>query len=347
MINFYPGPSKLHPSVQTHLNTAFESGIISYNHRSPEFSKVIKEAYQALRTHLNIPDNYNIAFTSSATECWEITIQNFIKTKSLHIFNGDFGKKWWSYANNLKGNCTAIALDLNEELSNLKFPSESFDLVCLTHSETSNGTALRANDFEIIRTKYPSSIITVDATSSLGGISIDFKQADIWFASVQKCFGLPAGMAIMIYSETAIEKAIDTNHYNSFLNLHKNSSLFQTTHTPNTLGIYLVGSVLIKLENITLVSTEIHKRADAWHHFISNLDGFNILSEKNRSKTVIAIEANPKIIKRVIKEASETGIILGKGYGSHKQTSFRIANFPAITEKEIKTLKNFLTNFTL
>ena len=347
MVNFYPGPSKLHSSVQMHLNTAFESGIISYNHRSPEFSTVIKEAYQSLRTYLNIPDNYNIAFTSSATECWEITIQNFIKTNSLHIFNGDFGKKWWSYANNLKGNSAAISLAIEDNLYTSKLPPESFDLVCLTHSETSNGTALQAQDLEAIRTKYSSSIIAIDATSSMGGTLINFNQADIWFASVQKCFGLPAGIAVMIYSETAVGKAVKTNHYNSFLNIHQNSSVYQTTHTPNTTGIYLIRSVLNELENIQQISARTHQRAEGWHQFIVNLDGFKILSKNNRSKTVIAIEADPKIIQRVIKEASDAGIILGKGYGTHKSTSFRIANFPAITEKEIKMLKDFLTNFTL
>lgn len=347
MINFYPGPSKLHSTVKEHLNTAIESGIISYNHRSPEFSKIIKEAYQALRVYLNIPDNYNIAFTSSATECWEITIQNFIETNSLHIFNGDFGKKWWSYANSLKSNTTALSLNIEEELINTELPTENFDLICLTHSETSNGTALKANEIEKIRVQYPASIIAIDATSSMAGISIDFKQADIWFASVQKCFGLPAGLAVMIYSEKAIEKAIETPHYNSFLKLHKNSCLFQTTHTPNTTGIYLVQSVIKEFDNINQTSALLHKRAEEWHHFISNLNGFNILSKNNKSNTVIAIEAHQKIIQRVISEAHNAGILLGKGYGSHKATSFRIANFPAITEKEIKTLKNFLTNFTL
>jgi len=43
--------------------------------------------------------------------------------------------------------------------------------------------------------------------------------------------------------------------------------------------------------------------------------------------------------------ASDRGIVLGNGYGERKETTFRIANFPAITDAEFDTLKECLLDF--
>jgi phosphoserine aminotransferase len=55
--------------------------------------------------------------------------------------------------------------------------------------------------------KIPDALIAVDATSSMAGVELDWQSADIWFASVQKCFGLPAGMAVMVCSPRALQYA--------------------------------------------------------------------------------------------------------------------------------------------
>jgi len=36
---------------------------------------------------------------------------------------------------------------------------------------------------------------------------------------------------------------------------------------------------------------------------------------------------------------------LGEGYGAFKPLTFRIANFPAIADREIAALKQFLKNY--
>ena len=55
-----------------------------------------------LKEKLDIPKDYTIFFTSSATECWEILAQSLIVTRSFHIYNGAFGEKWYDYTLRLK-----------------------------------------------------------------------------------------------------------------------------------------------------------------------------------------------------------------------------------------------------
>ena len=117
--------------------------------------------------------------------------------------------------------------------------------MCVTQNETSNGTQIR--DLSPFRKAFPEAIIAVDVTSSLGGIELDYLQGDVWFASVQKCLGLPAGMGIMICSPKAIQRAEEINdrkYYNSLLFIHENFQKFQTHYTPNVLSIYLINKII-------------------------------------------------------------------------------------------------------
>ena len=97
MLSFYPGPSKVHPEVLGFIQEAFSNGVVSINHRSERFEVLLKDTLQILHEKWNIPQDYTLYFISSATEAWEIVAQSLIKEKSLHLYNGAFGKKWAHY----------------------------------------------------------------------------------------------------------------------------------------------------------------------------------------------------------------------------------------------------------
>ncbi|GAB4024954.1 aminotransferase class V-fold PLP-dependent enzyme [Spirosoma koreense] len=336
MITFYPGPSKVYPQVAAYAAEAVQQGIVSLNHRSPGFMEIVKEAILLLHEKLAIPVDYHIAFVSSATECWEIIAQSLTDEASLHPYSGAFGKKWAEYAYRIKP-----PTSLSEA-----------DVLCLVQNETSNGTQVNMQSMAQFRRDF-SGLIAVDAVSSMAGVAFDWTLADVWFASVQKCFGLPAGLAILIYSPAALEKAeqIGENaHYNSLLFIHDNFSKYQTPYTPNGLGIYLLRRVLQQVAPIADVSASIKGRAADWYAFFEQelkQSPFNLLNADPaiRSDTVIAVEGAEADISRVKKAAQQAGITLGNGYGDWKSTTFRIANFPAITDEEIGTLKEFLRSY--
>src|SRR6185437_6177940 len=195
MISFYPGPSKIYPEVADYLLDAVRDGILSINHRSPEFAEISKNAILSLKEKLNIPEDYTVLYTSSATECWEIISQSLIKHGSYHIYNVAFGEKWYNYTSKLIPNTQAYKFDKEEVINvdNIKV-SKDTEVICITQNETSNGTQVLEATIKELKEKFPEQLIAIDATSSMGGIEIDFTVADIWLASVQKCFGMPAGL---------------------------------------------------------------------------------------------------------------------------------------------------------
>lgn len=348
MLSFYPGPSKLYPQVYEFMQDAIDEGVFSLNHRSGEFTAIIKSAVQGLRDKLDIPESYQVYFVSSATECWEIIAQSFIVDDSLHIYNGAFGEKWFDYTKKLHSNTRHYEFGIDEDLAIKNLVGvEKSKVICLTHSETSNGTMLNNKILSDLREKCPNALIAIDATSSMAGIKVDYSQADIWYASVQKCFGLPAGMGILVCSPKAQKAGVEIGedkHYNSFTNLHYNAEKFQTTHTPNTLNIYLLSKLMPSIPHISKIDKETRRRADTWYEYLSDYHDIALLvkNKKNRSATVIAIQAELDILNNIKQKAREQNILLGRGYGKWLNQSFRLANFPAINSHEIDYLKTFL-----
>ncbi len=340
MLTFYPGPSKVYPTVADYAAQAIREGIVSLNHRSAGFMAIVQETIRLLHEKLDIPADYHIALVGSATECWEIVAQSLTGTCSLHPTHGSFGEKWREYAYRIK------PVDTEP------------DVLCVVQNETSNGTQITMNKLADYRQSL-GGLIAVDAVSSMAGVAMDWSLADVWFASVQKCFGLPAGLAVLIYSPNALFRAElldDHSRYNSLLFLHENFQKNQTPYTPNGLAIYLLMRVLQDVPPIAEVDVKTRQRAAGLYHFLDNdwaNSGFlplirptpgnqSGLPQAVRSDTVIAVEGTVDAIRGIKAKARLAGITLGNGYGFWKDTTFRIANFPAITDEDMAQLKAFL-----
>ena len=199
-----------------------------------------------------------------------------------------------------------------------------------------------------LRQSCPHLTIAVDATSSMAGVQLDFNNADLWYASVQKCFGLPAGLAVMVCSPRAVKKAAEVgenNRYNSLTSIISMMNKFQTTHTPNVMGIYLLYRVMQEREQIKTIDNDIRERYTSLNSLIQEAGLIHLIKNPDvHSYTVLPVSGDAQQISKLKAEARDQGIILGNGYGEFKETTFRIANFPALGHAEIEVLKNFLAN---
>ena len=351
MISFYPGPSRVHDEIPKYVKEAFGKGILSMNHRSAEFMKISERVVHLLKNKLHIPETYTIFYTTSATECWEIIAQSLISKQSFHVYNGAFGKKWFEYTKRLCSAAKNFPFDQEDVLNEkkLRFGKEP-GVICLTQNETSNGTQVSNEIILSIRERYPDHLIAVDATSSMAGIFLNFKAADIWLASVQKCFGLPAGLGLMVCSPACMQKMEevgDKKYYNSLSFMAEMMQKWQTPFTPNVLNIYLLMQVLEKSKPIEEVHTKIKQRYLQWVDFLKDRQTLQHLinNEAVRSYTVIPVRSNEALVSAIKSRARKKDILLGEGYGDLKASTFRIANFPAIKKREINLLKDFLDDY--
>ena len=111
---FTPGPSELFFTVEDHIKNGFKKNIYSISHRSTEFKKIYEECTSNLKSFLDLPDDYHIAFLSSANEIWERIIQNLIEEESGHCINGAFSKKFYDFALLNKINATKYEFNNQE-----------------------------------------------------------------------------------------------------------------------------------------------------------------------------------------------------------------------------------------
>ena len=348
MITFAPGPSKVYDALPTYLQDGYVQGILSANHRSAVFMNLYRDTEQLFREKLQLPEDYTLLFTSSATESWEIISQSLVEQASFHVYSGSFGKKWVDYARHILPSTQGLKIAANQSISvaDLELSSE-IDLLAITQNETSNASQVPMEILKSLASKFPEKMIAVDTTSSMGGILLDFSLADVWYASVQKCFGLPAGLGILLLSKKAKEKVArkgEGGRYNSLCFMLENAASYQTHYTPNVLGIYLLFRVLQDMDPIAKVDTRLRQRMEALEQTISQSTAFQLLVDNpaTRSTTVAAISGEEQAIVAIKKAAEKEGMQLGGGYGPLKSSSFRIANFPAITDAEFMRLVDFL-----
>src|SRR5436190_10365970 len=299
MISFYPGPSRVYDELPKWVKSAHKKDILSMSHRSKEFMTLAKKTVTLLKKNLGVPADYTVFFLSSATECWEVIAQSLVQDKSIHIHNGAFGEKWFEYTRRLKPQAQALPFEVNDELKPLSFPDG--DVICLTQNETSNGTEVSNKIIAAIAKSNPQPIIAVDATSSMAGIVLDFACADVWFASVQKCFGLPAGLAVMICSPRAISRMKDLaerDHYNSLLFMKEMIDKWQTSFTPNVLGIYLLWCASRQAGRIGQTEKKVRRRQKDWIKFFKGSKDLQLYISNSavRSRTVIAVRGNEQLI---------------------------------------------------
>lgn len=351
---FTPGPTHLYPDVNDYIEQALAENICSINHRSKEFMDIYKSTVDSLKSLLNIPAGYHVFFLSSATECMDRMIQNTVEERSFHFVNGAFADRFYK-----------TAIELNKKAEKIEVPyGEGFDfdkveiknnpeLICITQNETSTGVAVDTENVYILKQLYPEALIAVDIVTSAPYVNLDFNKIDAAFFSVQKGFGLPAGLGVLLVNDKCLDKAramknknLSIGSYHNFMSLYDNAVKYQTTETPNVLGIYLLGKVCDCLNNygIDKVRKETEEKANLLYNFFDGHNSYKpyVKNKSDRSKTIIEVDVGDKQ-KEFKKALAEIGIIVGSGYGKLKETHIRIANFPMHKIEDVKKIVSNLS----
>lgn len=369
-IYFTPGPSQLFPTVIDHFNKAFEENIASTSHRSKQFQEMYQNITDDLKKLLQIPKDYQIFIVGSGTEAIERTIQNCVEKYSFHFVNGSFSKRFFTMSEELgkKPEKYEVAFGegftVSDNVHSKKNVSKNLidqivpkrtELICFTHNESSTGVMTPFVQIENIAKKFPDTLIAVDIVSSVPYADLKYKMLDVVFFSVQKGFGLPAGLGVIIVSPRAIKKAKkilqkkkSIGSYHAFPTMFEFANKNLTYETPPVLEMYIFGKVIadmltIGIDNIRL---ETEKKASVLYDFLDTNKSFSpyVLVPQFRSQTIIVVDIT-KTKTDIKKVLSEKGIIVGSGYGKQKDTHIRIANFPTHSIESIQRLIKQLKAF--
>ncbi|MEO8210268.1 MAG: aminotransferase class V-fold PLP-dependent enzyme [bacterium] len=348
-IFFTPGPTHLYPEVKNYIEHALAENICSINHRSKEFMEIYKSTADSLKVLLNIPDNCNIFFLNSATECMDRIIQNTVEERSFHFVNGAFAERFYKTAIELNKKAEKIEAAYGDGFNFDKLEIKNNpEVICITQNETSTGVAINPENIYKLKDLYPAALLAVDIVTSAPYVNLDYNKIDTAFFSVQKGFGLPAGLGVLIVNDKCLDKTramknknLSIGSYHNFISLYDNAIKYQTTETPNMLGIYLLGKVCeyLNMYGIDKVRRETEEKANLLYNFFDEHNSCKpfVKNKSDRSKTIIEIDVGGK--QNEFKKAlADIGILVGSGYGKLNETHIRIANFPMHRIEDVKKI---------
>lgn len=351
-IFFTAGPAELYPTFEKHLMAAVNEQVGSISHRSAAYKKIHQHTDEQLRELMNIPAESAIMFTGSASEIWERILLNLVELESFHLINGSFSKKFYEYAISLKKYAHKLEKPLGEGFSYDEPDVPEFvELIATTQNETSTGVQMREPDIHRLKRSNSSRLMAVDMVSSAPIPELDLNLIDTAFFSVQKAFGMPAGLGVWIANEACLEKSLKVRSNEKFEmhigahhdlpTLWEQSKKFQTPSTPNVVAIYLLGKIAEDMNAIGIetIRKETDNKAKMIYNYLTDSVLLNpsVAHEAHRSRTVAVADC---VIDSsvIIEKLKAKNLIIGAGYGSNKSKQIRIANFPATSIEQTEQL---------
>lgn len=341
---FIPGPIEVSQDVLNKMSVPM------IGHRSKEASQLQRDISNKLKK-LFFTKNEILLSTSSGSGLMEAAVRCCTKERAAVFSIGSFGERWHEMAvlNGVEadlfksedGSITTPEM-VDEVLSTGKY-----DLITITHNETSTGVMNPIEEISRAIKKYPDVIFCVDAVSSAGGakIEVDKLGIDICITSSQKALGLPPGLAICSITERAVEKARTVKNRGFYLDL---VNLYDTVKKkdyqyPSTPNLSLMFALDFQLDCIMEEGLENRfKRHIEMAEFTRewakrNFDLFP--EEKYASVTLTTIKNTRGIsVKDLNSELGKRGFAISNGYGSLKEKTFRIAHMADLTLEDIKEL---------
>lgn len=341
---FIPGPVNVEPDVLEKMAT------VQIPHRSKVATELQKRISKNLQK-LMYTDDLIILSTSSGSGIMEMAIKSCTKKRAAVFSVGAFGDRWYDMAvsNSVPADKFKSEPGMPTTAAMVQDALETglYDVVTITHNETSSGLMNRVYEIGQIVKKFPDVLYLVDAVSSLGGakLEVDASNVDICIASTQKCLGLPPGLSVASVSERAYQRAKTVENKGFYLNLvnivNRVKKDYQYPSTPSTPHMWALDYKLDKIVNKEGLENRFKRHADlalivrkwAEKHFeLFAKDGY-------RSNTVTTI-LNTKgfSIGDLNKELMKRGFLLSNGYGALKDKAFRIAHMADRQEKELQQL---------
>lgn len=339
---FIPGPVDCRPDVLEKMATPM------IGHRSADCS-ALQESISGKVQKLFQTENTIVLSTTSGSGLMESAIRCCSAKKAAVFSVGAFGDRWYKMA---VGNGKA-ADKFRVEFGDYTRPEEvekalatgEYDLITVTHNETSTGVMNPVGEIAEVVRKYPDVVFCIDTVSSMGGVDIPVDKwgVDFCITSTQKCLGLPPGMSIASVSEKAYERAKTVTQRGLYLDIveiydrvKKNYQYPSTPSLPHMFALdYQLDYILDKegLANRWARHTEMADFVRAWAKKYFKL----FSNEQHLSNTVTCIENTRGIsVADLNKELGKRGMTISNGYGDLKEKTFRIAHMADATMDDVK-----------
>lgn len=341
---FIPGPVDVLPEVLEKMATPM------IGHRTKDASALQKSISEKMMK-LMYTKNQILLSTTSGTGLMEGAIRSCTRKRAAVFSVGSFGKRWYELGvgNNVPADLfeSEMGQPTTPEMVEEALSTGKYDLVTITHNETSTGVMNPVKAISDVIKKYPEIVFCLDTVSSFAGTKIDVDDlgVDICITSTQKALGLPPGMAICSFSEKAVEAAKQVEfrgYYLDLLSLYKyiQKKDHQYPSTPSLSHMYALDYQLDRIfeegpENRFARHFEMAEIVRDWAE-----DRFALFPDREFASNTLTTIKNTRGINvgDLNKKLGEKGYMISNGYGDLKEKTFRIAHMADRQVNEVKEL---------
>lgn len=345
---FTAGPVACFPEVLKIMNVQM------FSHRSKECKTIHMDTIKRLKRFLGAEKSEVLLFPSSGSGIMEASIRNSVPRgeKVLVAVVGAFGDRFKQVVES--NGRKAVLLEYEpgkvvhpEELDAALQENPDVTAVTITHNETSTGVLNPLSELAKI-TKEHKKLLFVDAVSAMGGTDIQTNQwgIDVVFASSQKAFGVPPGVAVGVFSEEFLKTAqnikekgwyFDVLKYVKYQNEKQGTP--STPPIPQILGLNIVLRIIGQMGGKEKWLDMYKQRSEMIRNGVKEM-GLKTLAEKGfESPTITAVLTPEGVTGTQVYEAMrERNFELAKGYGAVKEKTFRIGNMGYIPREDIQEM---------
>lgn len=346
---FIPGPVEVLPEVLEKMATPM------IGHRTKAAS-ALQESISGKIQKVFYTKNTIVLSTSSGTGLMESAIRCCTAKKAAVFSIGDFGDRWHKMALvngkeadkfKVENGQATQAADVDAALS-----TGEYDVVTITHNETSTGVMNPIAEIAAVVKKYPDVVFLVDTVSSMAGtyIPVDELGIDVCITSSQKCLGLPPGLSVASVSDKAYERAKTVTNRGLYFDLvslvEKARKKNQYPSTPTLSHMFALDYQLDRilaegLDNRYARHIEMAEYVRAWarKYFAVYPDErylSNTLTNVTNTRGISVADLNGELGKR--------GLMISNGYGDLKEKTFRIAHMADCTLADVKEVTDAIVD---
>lgn len=330
-----PGPTPVHPRI---INTLSQPTV---SHVSPVFVEEKKRALDNLKKVVFCRNGEGFLVAGAGTLSMEMALLNTALSQEtvLVVSQGYFGRRMADIAQSFGISCDVLESEWGDAIPSHelkdKLSKRKYAAVYCTHVDTATGTCAPVREYAAVA-KETGALFIVDGVCATGGMeeNMDGWGIDVVLTAAQKCFGVPPGLAVLVFSEKAMGKRRDMGTISAYyadilrwLPIMKDPSKYFSTPCVNEIRAFYEGTNIILEEGLENRFIRHRKTAAALRSALQAL-GFSIFTnEKYLADTLSVVQYPAGIIDASFRSTYlNNGIVVAGGLGPLAGKVFRMGH---------------------
>jgi alanine-glyoxylate transaminase / serine-glyoxylate transaminase / serine-pyruvate transaminase len=339
-----PGPSPVHPRIIHSLAQP------TVSHVGQEMIEELPKALDNLKKAVFCARGEAFIIAGAGTLAMEMALLNTVAPgeKALVLSQGYFGSRMGEIARVFGLDCEVIESPWGtavrpEELEK-KMTGNDFPVVVATHVDTATGTCAPIRDYaEVLKKRGV--LFIVDGVCATGGIEerMDDWGIDVILTAAQKCFGVPPGLAILVFSERAMEKRKTMPripaYYSDLLRwlpIMKDPAKYFSTPCVNEIRAFYEGTLIMQEEGMEARFARHSRVGQAVRSGLQAL-GFTFFTQKEFLAATLSVVQYPPGLedKRFRSLYYDNGVVVAGGLGQTAGRVFRMGHMGNLSTSQV------------